>query len=159
MNQAELLKYAGQESWDDYRKHYLIRYYKEKSDHRSAHWRDCFTNVFLNRHSVEGTLTQQAALDVCRRRSLRGTQDFESTLVDAGLLQKIVAEVSERFIAGHQPEYRLCDLRSAGMLIHVSCTAGVGFLLRQAVGSFKVGIDENGLICHLEATEYRDLRQ
>lgn len=90
---------------------------------------------------------------------MQGRQNFESTLVTAALLQKIVAEVNERFIAGHPQAYHVYDLCSDGMLNHVSCTAGVGFLLRQAVGSFKVGIDQNGLICHLEATEYRDLKQ
>lgn len=160
MDQATLLSHRNDGDWKDYHK-LLRKFYQEVSDQRKTQYQQAYSAAFLQRHSVEGTVTPQKAVDVARARSREGTRDFESTIVTADLLAAVVLEVNNRFISGHTgtgfQKYELRD--TSGQLIHVSVKANQGFLVRQARGSFNVGLDANGIITHLEATSYDDMRQ
>ncbi|WP_141100990.1 hypothetical protein [Roseateles aquatilis] len=157
MNQATLLSHRDDGDWKDYHK-LLRKFYQEVSDQRRTQYQQAYTAAFLTRHAVEGTVTKQKALDVARVRSNDGTRDFESTIVTPDLLAAVVLEVNSRFIAGHGAAFQTYQLREAsGQLIHVSCKANQGFLVRQGKGSFNVGLNENGIINHLEASSYDNL--
>ncbi len=160
MDQATLLSHRNDGDWKDYHK-LLRKFYQEVADQRRTQYQQAYSAAFLARHSVEGTVTKEKALDVARLRSNNCTRDFESTIVTADLLAAVVLEVNNRFIAGHTgtgfQNYQLKD--TSGQLIHVSCKANQGYLVRQGKGSFNVGLDANGIITHLEATSYDDSRQ
>lgn len=156
MDQKTLLTYR-QEDWKDYHRHYLVPFYKEVSAQRRTQFQEAYTKAFLEKHSVAGTLTREKALKIASKRSGAGTRDFESTIATEDLLASIVEEVASRFISGHGPAFQTYRLNASGQLIHVSVKEGKGAYVRQAHGSFKVGIDKDGLIDHLESTSYSDM--
>ncbi|MEM7049052.1 MAG: hypothetical protein AAF604_05310 [Acidobacteriota bacterium] len=149
MNQRELLNYFESEDYADYVKHYLISFWQKQAS--DGNWKELVTSEFRGRHSVEKNLSEEQAVDVCRRRSGGGTRDFVSTSLSDSFITKIVQFVATNIIPWHGMNDRgftNYEVGVEGLMWTVQCTAGEGFLPTCYRDRVVVGINHAGLICH-----------
>jgi len=153
MTKADLLKYVD-EDWKDYRNKYLVPYWKDKAG--SGKWQELVTDNFKARHTVDGTVSQEQALKVCKQRSANGTHDFNSTIVTEALMKSVVKLISDSKIAQHTKAFTNYKIGASGYLFDVSAKANKGYLVRVCKGSVEVGVDATGIINHLHGVSFDD---
>jgi hypothetical protein len=114
-------------------------------------WPDLVTDNFAQRHTVEGSISEQKTRDVCRQRSADGTQDFTSTSLTTDFMIKIARYIAENVIEWHGKNVKAFanyKLNVDGMMWTVVCKANQGFLPTCYRDKVVVGIDRSGLINH-----------
>ncbi|HEU0014991.1 MAG TPA: hypothetical protein VFQ45_14985 [Longimicrobium sp.] len=149
MNQAELLRTFANESYDDYVKHYLVKFWTDKAG--ANDWQSVVSAAFAGRHTVDGSVSENKAVDVARNRSGGGTRDFVSTLLSESLVRKAVKYIADNVIALHGKQrgaFTNYLVPVEGTMWTVQVKANEGFLPKQYRDSVVVGIDRNGLITH-----------
>jgi hypothetical protein len=149
MTRQELLRYYQNEDYKDYVGKYLVKHWKDESNRND--WEALVNNNFANRHSVEGTLTKEKAVDVCRERSHEGTIDFTSTSLSTDFVERIVRYIATDIIEWHgknRGEFTNYEVSAPGMMITVQSKAGQGYLHTQYRDKVVVGISREGLITH-----------
>lgn len=149
MDRTELLHRHANEEYDDYVKHYLVKYWQDMS--QKADWESLVTANFASRHTVEGSLSEEKAIDVCSNRSGGGANNFTSTSLDKGFVERIVRYICEHVIAWHGQQikgFANYQLPVKGQMYTVQAKANEGFLPRMYRDQVVVGIDGSGLINH-----------
>lgn len=149
MHKQELLSYFNNEDYGDYVKNYLVRHWKEKSS--DGYWQDLVTDNFMDRHTVEGTVTKEKAVDICRSRSNNGTRGFTSTLITEALVKKVIRFIANNVIEWHGKNVKAFanySIPVQGTMWTVVCTPNKGFEPTSYQDAVVVGINREGLINH-----------
>jgi hypothetical protein len=155
MTRTDLLKqYADLNNPDTYSKDYvekfLVKHWQDESKKRN--WEELVTTNFADRHAVDGKLSVEKAVDICRQRSGQGAHDFTSTTLTTDFVQNIVRFVADDIIAWHgknRGNFTNYEISVRGMMITVKYDASKkAFLPTQYNDKVVVGINREGLINH-----------
>jgi hypothetical protein len=154
MERVELLAHYAELNPDSYTKDYvgkfLVKHWKDESTKRN--WRQLVTDNFALRHSVEGNISEEKAVDTCRARSAQGTNDFISTTLTTDFVENIVRFVADNIIEWHgknRGDFTNYEVSVKGMMITVKCDASKkAFLPTHYKDKVVVGINREGLINH-----------
>lgn len=151
MTKDELLKHYKSDDYQDYLTHYLVKHWQDESG--KGKWQELVTVNFMDRHTVDGTVTEQKAIDLCRVRSQGGTRDFVSTLLAEDLVKKVVLNIAKNIIKWHGDNIKGFAnylINEQGMLCTVVCKANEGFISHNYRDAVVVGINKEGLINHFD---------
>jgi hypothetical protein len=154
MTREELLGYYADLNPDSYSKDYvekyLVKHWKDESTPKG--WIHLVTENFAIRHSVEGDISEQKAIDTCRVRSGQGANDFISTTLTTGFVVNIVRFVADNIILWHgknRGDFTNYEASVNGTMITVKYDASKkAFLPTQYKNKVVVGINREGLINH-----------
>jgi hypothetical protein len=116
-----------------------------------CNWPELVTSKFAARHTVEGNISQQKAVDVCRQRSADGDRNFTSTSLAESLIKDVVNYLAKNVIEWHGKNikgFANYHVDVKGTMWTVVCHAGKGFAPTCYQDSVVVGIDQSGLINH-----------
>ncbi|HSG41341.1 MAG TPA: hypothetical protein VLE27_16995 [Thermoanaerobaculia bacterium] len=160
MTSKELERYRNEESYEDYLEA-LEAYWKENTESEDG-WENLVSSKFMTKHTVDGTVSREKAIDVCWARSADGSKDFVSTLIPADLMRefcRVVAKKIRRLLLNNKQKFQ----DHPGSLVNVLIPRpGMVFTAwyRKKNGSKKsilveanrqkviVGINEDGFIVH-----------
>ena len=163
LTQSDLLSYFDNETYHDYVDKYMLPYWNTNSQN----WRNLVTNQFANRHSVEQTITSQAAINKCRER-LGNLDEFTSTILPESYIKKIVTYINERgnisnvlsgrvieFHGKQVKQFANYNIQPESNIITVKCYRdNRPEQVYQGSSGVVIGINRNGLINHFHGDRY-----
>jgi hypothetical protein len=133
--------------YGDYRKHYLVPFWNERA--ANGKWEEVVSASFKDRHTVEGTVSREKAVDVLKTRSNDFTRPFTSTLISEKLMRKVVAVLANKNIPTHPQRFTNYSVGDAAGMVWVAWTKGDGqYQVQQNRTSVTVGINEPGILNH-----------
>ena len=137
----------GEIGYDDYRKHYLVPFWNERA--QNGKWQEVVSDNFRDRHTVDGTVSKEKAVDILRDRSGNFTRPFTSTLISEKLMRKVVAVLAKNNIPSHPQRFTNYSVGDAEGMVWVAWTTGDGrYQVQQNRTSVIVGINEPGILNH-----------